>query len=78
MNQAIKLDDWVMVYGQRIGEFNFVGQVTAFVDADNDHDWYEVTEPESGFSIVCCCHLIEKVQKPSAPIMRSELYRRAA
>lgn len=69
-NQTIRIDDWVMVFGSRIGEYDFVGQVIALVDVDRDHDWYEVANPDLGLSIICCCHLIEKVHKPSEAALR--------
>jgi hypothetical protein len=70
-----RVGDWVMVFGERIGEINFVGQVIGLVDADRDHDYYEVADYERGVYVICCCHLIEKVQTPSrSPIMRHSPY----
>lgn len=62
----IKVGDYVMVFGQRIGKYNFIGPVRD-VSRHDGHRWYAVYDAISDTTIACCCHIVERVQAPARP-----------
>lgn len=60
---------WVLVHGDRIGRYDFVGLLLGAVQYD-DHLHYDVLDYVSGDVINCCDSLLEVVQTATSTAER--------